>query len=148
MKVVAGGFRFDPFPSFSFAKRQVAGIGHDRVLVFGFSGIMISIKSIDVHIGHDSSVGVCFAKRSQIYRIGNRHFDIFFPRFPRVGGPVGLVLVFAAKCKEMALRPVLENKMSNILKCRSKFEKIRMDYSCHRIYKGIHIVCSSFSLLS
>ena len=31
---------------------------------------MISIKSIDVHTGHDSTVGGCFAKRSRIYRIG------------------------------------------------------------------------------
>ena len=30
---------------------------------------MISIKSIDVHIGHEGSVGVCFAKRSRIYPI-------------------------------------------------------------------------------
>ena len=41
-----------------------------RVLAFVSSGVMISIKSIDVHIGHESSVGVCFAKRSRIYRIG------------------------------------------------------------------------------
>ena len=68
MKVVAGSFRFNLLPTFSFAlKRQAAGIGRDRVLVFGFSGVMISIKSIDVHIGHESSVGVCFAKRSRIY---------------------------------------------------------------------------------
>ena len=107
MKVVAGRFRFNRFPSFSFAKQQVAGIGRDRVLVFGFSGIMISIKSIDVHIGHESSVGVCFAKRSRIYQISNHHFDIFIPRFPRGGGSVGLVLVFAATRKEMGLRSVL-----------------------------------------
>ena len=115
MKVVAVGFHFNPFPSFSFAKRQVAGIGRDRVLVFGFSGVMISIKSIDVHIGHERSVGVCFAKRSRIYRIGNRHFDIFSPRFLRGGGSVGLVLVFAATPKEMALRPVLFDQKT---KCR------------------------------
>ena len=74
--------------------------------MFGLSDVMISIKSIDVHIGHESSVGVCFAKRSRIYRIGNHHFDIFFPRFPRGGGSVGLVLVFAATRREMALRSV------------------------------------------
>ena len=40
---------------------------------------MISINSIDVHIGHESSVGVYLAKRSRIYRIesairhGQRH---------------------------------------------------------------------------
>ena len=67
---------------------------------------MISIKSIDVHTGHGMSVQVCIAKRLRIYRIGNRHFDIFFPRLPRGGGSVGLVLVFAATRKEMALRSV------------------------------------------
>ena len=30
---------------------------------------MISIKSIDVHIGHERRVGVYFANRSRIYRI-------------------------------------------------------------------------------
>ena len=71
---------------------------------------MISIKSIDVHIGHDSSVGVCFAKRSGIHRIGNRHFAILSPPFPerwRVGPDSFLVLVFAATCSEMALGSVL-----------------------------------------
>ena len=42
-----------------------------RVLAFVSSGVMISINSIDVHIGHESSVGVYLAKRSRIYRIGN-----------------------------------------------------------------------------
>ena len=45
------------------------GIGLDRVLVFRLSGVMISIKSINLHIGHESSVGVCFAKTLRIYRI-------------------------------------------------------------------------------
>ena len=40
-----------------------------RVLAFVSSGVMIRIKSIDVHVGHESSVGVCFAKRSRKYRI-------------------------------------------------------------------------------
>ena len=63
------------------------GIGPDRVLVLGLSGVMISIKYIDMHICHESSVGVCFAKRS---RIGNRHFVIFFPFLPRGGGSVAI----------------------------------------------------------
>ena len=38
--------------------------------MFGFSVVMIiSIKSTDRHIGHESSVGVCFAKRLRTYRI-------------------------------------------------------------------------------
>ena len=45
------------------------GIGRDRVLVFGLSGVMISIKSIGTHIGHDSSIVVCFANRLRIYCI-------------------------------------------------------------------------------
>ena len=42
-----------------------------RVLAFVSSGVMISIKSIDVHIGHESSVGVYLAKILRIYRIGH-----------------------------------------------------------------------------
>ena len=45
--------------------------------MFGFSGIMISIKSIDMHIGHGRSIGVCFANKVKLYRIGNRHFAFF-----------------------------------------------------------------------
>ena len=58
-------FRFTPFP-----RMWRVGIGRDRVLVFGFSGVMISMKSIDLHIGHGRSVRVYFAKRLRIYRIG------------------------------------------------------------------------------
>ena len=66
---------------------------------------MISIKSIDVHIGHDSSVGVCLAKRSQIYRIESAAMvSVMFVLLTIGGAPVGLVLVFAATRKEMALR--------------------------------------------
>ena len=67
----------------------LVGIGRDRGLVFVSSGVMISIKSIDVHIGHESSVGVCFAKRSRIYRIesairhGQRHVCPFDDRGAR-----------------------------------------------------------------
>ena len=107
MKVVAGGFRFSPFPSFSFAKQQVAGIGCDRVLVFGFSGVMISIKSIDVHIGHESSVGVCCAKRSRIYRIGNRHLASFSH----------------VSRKEPIRKTNTENKMSKLSMYMSKSKK-------------------------
>ena len=40
--------------------------------MFVFSGIMITIKSIDRHIGHENSVGVCFPKRLRIASV-NRH---------------------------------------------------------------------------
>ena len=66
---LAGGF----VPTRSHRTRRTGasclGIGIDRVLAFVSSGVMISIKSIDEHIGHEGSVGVCLAKRSQIYRI-------------------------------------------------------------------------------
>ena len=59
---------------------------------------MISINSIDVHIGHESSVGVYLAKRSRIYRIESAAMvSVIFVR---------LVLAFAATPKEMALRSV------------------------------------------
>ena len=68
---------------------------------------MISIKSIDVHIGHDSSVGVCLAKRSRIYRIESAAMvSVMFVLLTIGGAPVGLVLVFAATRSEMALRSV------------------------------------------
>ena len=41
-----------------------------------------------------------------------------------------------------------EGKMAKLSKCRFNLEKIRMDYSCHGRYKGIHIVFSCFLLLS
>ena len=57
-------FRSNPFPP----RRPGASVfSRDRVLAFVSSGVMISIKSIGLHIGHESSVG---AKRSRIYRIG------------------------------------------------------------------------------
>ena len=61
-------FRSNPFPP-----RRPGGsvFSRDRVLAFVSSGVMISINSIDVHIGHESSVGVHFAKRLRIYRIEN-----------------------------------------------------------------------------
>ena len=67
---------FQPVPTVA---AGLVGIGRDRVLASVSSGVMISINSIDVHIGHEGSVGVCFAKRSRIYRIesatrhGQRH---------------------------------------------------------------------------
>ena len=78
-----------------------------RVLAFVSSGVMISINSIDVHIGHDSSVGVCLAKRSRIYRIESAAMvSVMFVLLTIGGAPVGLVLVFAATRSEMALRSV------------------------------------------
>ena len=43
--------------------------------MFGFSGVMISIKSIDVHIDHEGSVGVCFVKKLRILPLTTR--DVF-----------------------------------------------------------------------
>ena len=65
---------------------------------------MISIKSIDRHIGHESSVGVCIAKRSRIYRIESAAMvSVMFVLLTIGGALVGLVLVFAATRSEMAL---------------------------------------------
>ena len=65
---------------------------------------MISMKSIGLHIGHDSSVGVCIVKRSRIYRIESAAMvSVMFVLLTIGGAPVGLVLVFAATRKEMAL---------------------------------------------
>ena len=66
--VVLPAVSFQPVPTEADGS---VGIGRDRVLVFAPSGVMISINSIDRHIGHESSVGVCFAKRSRMNRIGN-----------------------------------------------------------------------------
>ena len=44
---------------------------------------MISIKSIDRHISHDSSVGVCIAKRLRIYRIGKMPWSASCLSVPR-----------------------------------------------------------------
>ena len=68
---------------------------------------MISIKSIDVHIGHEGRVGVYLAKRSRIYRIeSGAMVSVMFVLLTVGGAPVGLVPVFAATRKEMALRSV------------------------------------------
>ena len=64
--VVLPAVSFQPVPTEAAGH---VGMGRDRVLVFGSSGVMISMKSIDVHIGHERSVGVYFANRSRIYRI-------------------------------------------------------------------------------
>ena len=38
--------------------------------------------------------------------------------------------------------------MAKLLMYMSNLKKVRMDYSCHGMYKGLHIVFSLFSLLS
>ena len=70
-------------------------------------GVIIGIKSIDMHIGHERSVGVCIAKRLRIYRIESAAMvSVMFVLLTIGGAPVGLVLVFAATRSEMALRSV------------------------------------------
>ena len=83
--------------------------GRERryLVAFVSSGVMISINSIDAHIGHESSVGVYLAKRSRIYRIESAAMvSVMFVLLTAGGAPVGLVLVFAATRSEMALRSV------------------------------------------
>ena len=68
MKIVAlPAVSFQPVPTE--AASELSVFSRDRVLACVSSGVIISIKSIDVHIGHESSVGVYLAKRSRIYRI-------------------------------------------------------------------------------
>ena len=43
--------------------RYWVGIGHDVVC-----GVIISMKSIDMYIGHDSSLVVCFSNNKRILR--------------------------------------------------------------------------------
>ena len=64
-----------------------------RVLVFGLSGVMISIKSIDRHIGHGSSVGVCFLRIcfAKITRQGRPSRRFNFVRSPLGGGSVAIL---------------------------------------------------------
>ena len=64
--VVLPAVSFQPVPTVADGR---VGIGRDGVLVFAPSGVMKCIKSIDRDIGHESSVGVYFAKRLRIYRI-------------------------------------------------------------------------------
>ena len=103
--VVLPAVSFQPVPTE--AGRALSVFGRDRVLAFVSSGVMISINSIDVHIGHESSVGVYLAKRSRIYRIESAAMvSVMFVLLTIGGAPVDLVLVFAATLKEMASRPV------------------------------------------
>ena len=66
---------------------------------------MISIKSIDRHIGHERSEGVCFATDYEYIASNRQHamVSVMFVLLTIGGAPVGLVLVFAATRKEMAL---------------------------------------------
>ena len=84
VKVVTDGF-------VSPRSHRGVGIGRDIVLVCGFSVVMKSIKLINMHIGHESSVRVCFAKRSRIYRIVCGFSQSFiFVRYPLDGGSVAI----------------------------------------------------------
>ena len=40
---------------------------------------VVTMKPIDMYILHDSSVGVCFVNKVQVYIIGNHHFASLFP---------------------------------------------------------------------
>ena len=63
-------------------------------VVLEVNGVVgLSMKSIDMYIGHDSRVGVCFAKRSRIQRIGHWllltiRSGFIFARSPLDGGSV------------------------------------------------------------
>ena len=83
---------------------------------------MISIKSIDRHIGHESSVGVCFAKRLRIYCIGKGAMVTdMFARSRVDGGSVGLVLVFAATREGEGVREEWPKSCDVITFCVNRF---------------------------
>ena len=99
---------------------------------------MISIQLIDVHIGHESSVGVL--RRHYEYIVSAIAILPSFSPVPRKVAGWFLVLVFAATLSEMALQSVYplnrktqaENKMSKLSINKSKSKKVRMNYSrCH-----------------
>ena len=71
-------FRLNPFTP----RRPSASVfRHDRVLLFGLSGVMISIKSIDRHIGHESSVeDITNISIESAIRHGQRHVCPFNDR--------------------------------------------------------------------
>ena len=81
-----------------------------------------------VYFLHDSSLGVCFAD-DELDRQAPCYLHSFvFGHLPLNGAEPCLVRFGG------------ENGQN--LKCRFNLEKIRMDYSCHGRYKGIHIVFS------
>ena len=113
-------------PAISFHPVPTEVAGRDMVLVCGFSGVMISITSINRHIGHKSSAGDLFCDK--IMNISHRQapfcplFRPFLARW-QVNRDSFLVLVFAATQSEMALWSVLfdsENKMSKLSMYKSK----------------------------
>ena len=79
--------------------------------MFVLRGVLISIKLIDAHIGHSSSVGVCFCEEiTNIYNWPWFSRRFVFVRSSLDGGSIAitfLVLVFAATRSEMALQSVL-----------------------------------------
>ena len=94
-------------------------IGRDRVLVFGLNGVMISIKVIYVHIGHDRSV--VYSHQQWLVVSAKLRFCLFLGR-----RRVGRDFVFSSGVCNT------ENKMSNLSNYMSKSRKVKMNYSrCH-----------------
>ena len=119
-------------------------IGHDVVLVFGFSGVMISMKSIDMYILHDSSLGVCFANRSRITskRQGAIvvYVALFSPALRKVAGRSRLNFSsreFVDATRGCTPAHLVRFGMVRLLMYICNLAKIRMNYSCHGGYKGI-----------
>ena len=71
---------------------------------------------------------------------------VCFSKRPRIDS----VNVVCIPKQDASGRPAHEEKFVKFLMKRnmSNLKKVRMDYSCHGRYKGIHIVFSLFSLLS
>ena len=72
-----------------------------------------------------------------------------FPARWHVSQDYILVLVFAATIAwRWGPSSSFRGKMAKLSMYMSNSQKVRMNYSCHGRYKGIHIVLNLFSLLS
>ena len=122
---------------------QGGGSVSPQFCYFWFTGIIISMKSIDMYILHDSSLGLrgLFLEYITVFLRKVKSMSGFsqvrfcpFPGRLRVSRDYFLVLVFAATRSEMALQSVFSDskgKMSKLLMYTSKSKKVKMDYSCH-----------------
>ena len=85
-----------------------------------FSGVILSFKSIDTYIFHDSSLGVYFAKKSCIVSnwqaaIGCCLQSVIFPRSPQGGRSVAIQF-WCLPLLVMALKPILFNSEGKMAK--------------------------------
>ena len=100
-----------------------------------------------MYIGEDSSLGVCSAKTYGLESTGHHQWLRFPPLSARrrVGHDYILVLAFGTTRDGADGCPArFGEKMAILSKYMSNFAKIRMDYSCHGIFRGIYVGLGSF----